>query len=136
MFYFSFKDISSVARVDDANIIRNHRGTTIRFTRESIVRNLKRIHCGENHEIFCTSMLPSWTENSVMKRTIKAPLIGPSSYKEHGFRMLMIWASGLNPEISVGRELCDALSAVDKKSVAGEKSLEKFLLTFNYSNAR
>lgn len=53
-----------------------------------------------------------------MKRTIKAPLIGPSSYKEHGFRMLMIWASGLNPEISVGRELCDALSAVDKKSVA------------------
>ncbi|XP_006560481.1 ankyrin repeat and death domain-containing protein 1A isoform X1 [Apis mellifera] len=47
-----------------------------------------------------------------------APLIGPSSYKEHGFRMLMIWASGLNPEISVGRELCDALSAVDKKSVA------------------
>lgn len=59
-----------------------------------------------------------------MKRTIKAPLIGPSSYKEHGFRMLMIWASGLNPEISVGRELCDALSAVDKKSVAGEKFVE------------
>ncbi|XP_043597879.1 ankyrin repeat and death domain-containing protein 1A-like isoform X1 [Bombus pyrosoma] len=47
-----------------------------------------------------------------------APLIGPSSYKEHGFRMLMIWASGLNPEISIGKELCDALFAVDKKSVA------------------
>lgn len=68
-----------------------------------------------------------------MKRTIKAPLIGPSSYKEHGFRMLMIWASGLNPEISVGRELCDALSAVDKKSVAGEKFFrdKKFLFIFN-----
>ncbi|XP_076766043.1 uncharacterized protein LOC143432928 isoform X1 [Xylocopa sonorina] len=47
-----------------------------------------------------------------------APLIGPSSYKEHGFRMLMIWASGLNPEVSIDKELCDALSAVDKKSVA------------------
>ncbi|KAK9308976.1 hypothetical protein QLX08_001178 [Tetragonisca angustula] len=47
-----------------------------------------------------------------------APLLGPSSYKEHGFRMLMIWASGLSPEVSVGKELCDALSAVDKNSVA------------------
>lgn len=71
-----------------------------------------------------------------MKRTIKAPLIGPSSYKEHGFRMLMIWASGLNPEVSIGRELCDALSAVDKKSVAGEKFVEKFLLTFNSTQHR
>ncbi|CAK9819680.1 Ankyrin repeat and death domain-containing protein 1A [Anthophora quadrimaculata] len=54
-----------------------------------------------------------------------APLVGPSSYKEHGFRMLMIWASGLNPEIGIGKELCDALSAVDKKSVA--ESVRKHL---------
>nr|XP_012142859.1 PREDICTED: ankyrin repeat and death domain-containing protein 1A-like isoform X4 [Megachile rotundata] len=47
-----------------------------------------------------------------------APIIGPSSYKEHGFRMLMIWASGLNPEIPITKELCDALFAVDKKSIA------------------
>ncbi|XP_078053518.1 uncharacterized protein LOC144478972 isoform X1 [Augochlora pura] len=47
-----------------------------------------------------------------------APLIGPSSYKEHGFRMLMIWASGLSPEIPIGKELCDALIAIDKKAAA------------------
>lgn len=58
----------------------------------------------------------------------KAPLIGPSSYKEHGFRMLMIWASGLNPEISIGKELCDALFAVDKKSVAGKRFITKLLI--------
>lgn len=49
----------------------------------------------------------------------KAPIIGPSSYKEHGFRMLMIWASGLNPDIPLIKELCEALSAVDKKTIAG-----------------
>ncbi|CAD1477800.1 unnamed protein product, partial [Heterotrigona itama] len=51
-------------------------------------------------------------------QAIEHQYTGPSSYKEHGFRMLMIWASGLNPEISVGKELCDALSAVDKNSIA------------------
>lgn len=39
--------------------------------------------------------------------------------------MLMIWASGLSPEVSVGKELCDALSAVDKNSVAGKTSNRK-----------
>ncbi|KAK9308975.1 hypothetical protein QLX08_001178 [Tetragonisca angustula] len=51
-------------------------------------------------------------------QAIEHQYTGPSSYKEHGFRMLMIWASGLSPEVSVGKELCDALSAVDKNSVA------------------
>ncbi|XP_076240663.1 uncharacterized protein LOC143183117 isoform X4 [Calliopsis andreniformis] len=46
-----------------------------------------------------------------------APIIGPSSYKEHGFRMLMIWASGLNSEVPITKELCDALSAIDKKAI-------------------
>ncbi|XP_012228811.1 ankyrin repeat and death domain-containing protein 1A-like isoform X4 [Linepithema humile] len=46
------------------------------------------------------------------------PIIGPSSYKEHGFRMLMIWAAGLNPDVPLAKELCDALSAVDKKTIA------------------
>ncbi|XP_011063221.1 PREDICTED: ankyrin repeat and death domain-containing protein 1A-like isoform X1 [Acromyrmex echinatior] len=48
----------------------------------------------------------------------KAPIIGPASFKEHGFRMLMIWASGLNPDVSLIKELCEALSAVDKKAIA------------------
>ncbi|XP_071634750.1 uncharacterized protein [Temnothorax longispinosus] len=48
----------------------------------------------------------------------KASIAGSSSYKEHGFRMLMIWASGLNPDIPLIKELCEALSAVNKKAVA------------------
>ncbi|KYN16469.1 Ankyrin repeat and death domain-containing protein 1A [Trachymyrmex cornetzi] len=48
----------------------------------------------------------------------KAPIIGPASFKEHGFRMLMIWASGLNPDVPLIKELCEALSAVDKKTIA------------------
>lgn len=66
----------------------------------------------------------------------KAPLIGPSSYKEHGFRMLMIWASGLNPEISIGKELCDALFAVDKKSIAGKKFITKLLIYLLYNEKK
>ncbi|XP_015432293.1 PREDICTED: ankyrin repeat and death domain-containing protein 1A-like [Dufourea novaeangliae] len=54
-----------------------------------------------------------------------APIIGPASYKEHGFRMLMIWASGLGPEIPIAKELCDALIAVDKKAAA--ESVHKHL---------
>lgn len=56
------------------------------------------------------------------KKDDKAPIIGSSSYKEHGFRMLMIWASGLNPDVQLVKELCDALSAVDKKTIAGNSS--------------
>lgn len=56
----------------------------------------------------------------------KAPIVGPSSYKEHGFRMLMIWASGLNPDIPLIKELCEALSAVDKKAVAGTYIISLF----------
>ncbi|XP_047371364.1 ankyrin repeat and death domain-containing protein 1A-like isoform X4 [Vespa velutina] len=44
--------------------------------------------------------------------------VGPSSYKEHGFRMLMIWTSGLNSEAPLVKELCEALQAIDKKNLA------------------
>lgn len=57
------------------------------------------------------------------KKDDKAPIVGPSSYKEHGFRMLMIWASGLSPDVPLARELYDALSAVDKKTIAGKNSI-------------
>ncbi|XP_076388741.1 uncharacterized protein LOC100882118 isoform X2 [Megachile rotundata] len=59
-----------------------------------------------------------WAFTQDQIRAIEHQYTGPSSYKEHGFRMLMIWASGLNPEIPITKELCDALFAVDKKSIA------------------
>lgn len=45
--------------------------------------------------------------------------LGPSSYKEHGYRLLMIWTSNLSADIMIVRELYDALCAIDKKNVAG-----------------
>ncbi|XP_053982715.1 ankyrin repeat and death domain-containing protein 1A-like isoform X2 [Hylaeus volcanicus] len=59
-----------------------------------------------------------WAFTHEQIRAIEHQYTGPSSYKEHGFRMLMIWASGLSPDISIAKELCDALSAVDKKAAA------------------
>lgn len=44
---------------------------------------------------------------------------GPSSYKEHGFRMLLIWAHGLGPEVNPVKELYESLTAIGKKGVAG-----------------
>ncbi|XP_050458784.1 ankyrin repeat and death domain-containing protein 1A-like isoform X2 [Cataglyphis hispanica] len=63
-----------------------------------------------------------------------APILGSSSYKEHGFRMLMIWASGLNPDVQLIKELCDALSAVDKKAIAD--SIRKQMEQGNDSKAK
>jgi len=43
--------------------------------------------------------------------------------------MLMIWASGLNPDMPLIKELCEALSAVDKKAVAGIQIQIRFFIT-------
>ncbi|XP_051167734.1 ankyrin repeat and death domain-containing protein 1A-like isoform X1 [Leptopilina boulardi] len=45
-------------------------------------------------------------------------LVGPSSYKEHGYRMLLIWVSGLNPEVNIMKELLEALCAIGRKTAA------------------
>jgi hypothetical protein len=54
---------------------------------------------------------------------------GPSSYKEHGFRMLLIWAHGLGPEVNPVKELYESLTAIGKKGVAG-RSFSKLSLIF------
>ncbi|KAG7206695.1 hypothetical protein KM043_000370 [Ampulex compressa] len=59
-----------------------------------------------------------WAFTREQIKAIEHQYTGPSSYKEHGFRMLMIWASGLNPDVALVRELCDALSAIDKRTLA------------------
>ncbi|XP_015126168.1 ankyrin repeat and death domain-containing protein 1A [Diachasma alloeum] len=58
---------------------------------------------------------------------IEQQYTGSSSYKEHGYRMLMIWASGLSPELQLSKELHEALLAIDKKNVADkvEKHLDQ-----------
>ncbi|XP_018399546.1 PREDICTED: ankyrin repeat and death domain-containing protein 1A-like isoform X2 [Cyphomyrmex costatus] len=59
-----------------------------------------------------------WAFTSDQIRAIEHQYTGPASFKEHGYRMLMIWASGLNPDVPLIKELCEALSAVDKQAVA------------------
>lgn len=44
---------------------------------------------------------------------------GPSSYKQHGYRMLRIWVDSLGPDLDPIEELIDSLNTVEKKTLAG-----------------
>lgn len=44
---------------------------------------------------------------------------GKSSYKEHGFRMLLIWLHGVPSSKHPMKELFEALTAINKRDVAG-----------------
>ncbi|XP_046401175.1 ankyrin repeat and death domain-containing protein 1A-like isoform X2 [Ischnura elegans] len=57
-----------------------------------------------------------FTEDQI--RAIEHQYTGPSSYKEHGFRMLLIWAHGLPPDANPVKELYESLTAIDKKGIA------------------
>ncbi|KAG8223082.1 hypothetical protein J437_LFUL002030 [Ladona fulva] len=59
-----------------------------------------------------------FTEDQI--RAIEHQYTGPSSYKEHGFRMLLIWAHGLPPDSNPVKELYESLTAIDKKGIAGK----------------
>lgn len=48
-----------------------------------------------------------------------ALLAGPSSYKEHGHRVLLIWQHSLDPNCSFLSELADSLAAIGKDAAAG-----------------
>jgi hypothetical protein len=54
-----------------------------------------------------------------VRNTVYLVSAGPYSYKEHGFRMLLIWIHGLGPEVNPVRELYESLTAIGKKGVAG-----------------
>lgn len=53
-------------------------------------------------------------------------IVGPSSYKEHGFRMMLIWAHGLAEDVNPVKELYESLTAIGKRQVAGKKSSELY----------
>ncbi|XP_063226202.1 ankyrin repeat and death domain-containing protein 1A-like isoform X2 [Bacillus rossius redtenbacheri] len=59
-----------------------------------------------------------WAFTDEQIHAIEHQYTGPSSYKEHGFRMLLIWANGLKPEVNPIKELCESLAAIGKKNVA------------------
>ncbi len=44
---------------------------------------------------------------------------GPQSFKEHGYRMLLIWLHGLGKDDSPIKGLFEALVAIDKRDLAG-----------------
>ena len=45
--------------------------------------------------------------------------VGPSSYKEHGHRMLRIWVDSLPLSVDAVQELTDSLIAINKRKIAG-----------------
>ncbi|XP_049791659.1 ankyrin repeat and death domain-containing protein 1A-like isoform X4 [Schistocerca nitens] len=59
-----------------------------------------------------------WAFTDEQIKAIEHQYTGPSSYKEHGFRMMLIWAHGLGPEVNPIKELYESLTAIDKKGVA------------------
>lgn len=44
---------------------------------------------------------------------------GPSSYKQHGYRMLRIWIDSLGPDLDPIEELIDSLNTIEKNTLAG-----------------
>jgi len=64
-----------------------------------------------------------WSFTDEQISAIEHQCSGPSSHKEHAFRMMSIWAHGLAPEVNPLKELYEALVAIDKKSVAGKENL-------------
>ncbi|XP_068082539.1 ankyrin repeat and death domain-containing protein 1A-like [Anabrus simplex] len=59
-----------------------------------------------------------WTFTDDQIRAIEHQYTGQSSYKEHGYRMLLIWAQGLGPQVNPVKELHESLAAIGKTSVA------------------
>ncbi|CAD6241270.1 GSCOCG00002603001-RA-CDS [Cotesia congregata] len=59
-----------------------------------------------------------WSFTHEQIQAIEHQYDGPSSYKEHGHRMLMIWTSSLSPDTQVHEQLYQALCAIDKKNTA------------------
>ena len=49
-------------------------------------------------------------------------LTGPASYKEHGYRMLLIWLHGVKKDESPTKCLFEALVAIDNRDLAGLSS--------------
>ncbi|KAI4458891.1 ankyrin repeat and death domain-containing protein [Holotrichia oblita] len=60
-----------------------------------------------------------WAFTEEQIRAIEHQYTGPSSYKEHGFRVMLIWAHGLATDVNPMRELYESLTAIGKRNVAG-----------------
>lgn len=58
----------------------------------------------------------AFTEDQI--KAIEHQYNGPSSYKEHGFRMMLIWAHGLAPDVNPLKELYESLVAIGKRPLA------------------
>ncbi|XP_046679490.1 ankyrin repeat and death domain-containing protein 1A-like [Homalodisca vitripennis] len=59
-----------------------------------------------------------WAFTEEQIRAIEHQYTGPNSYKEHSYRMLLIWSEGLNQEVNPVKSLCEGLCAINKKAVA------------------
>ncbi|XP_060527364.1 ankyrin repeat and death domain-containing protein 1A-like isoform X3 [Cylas formicarius] len=73
----------------------------------------------------------AFTEDQI--KAIEHQYNGPQSYKEHGFRMLLIWAHGLAPDVNPFKELYESLVAIGKRPLAGKVPLAAtWMVTFSF----
>ncbi|XP_044756655.1 ankyrin repeat and death domain-containing protein 1A-like isoform X2 [Coccinella septempunctata] len=59
-----------------------------------------------------------WAFTDDQIKAIEHQYNGPSSYKEHGFRMLLIWVHGLGPEVNPIKEIYESLTAIGRRPLA------------------
>ncbi|XP_014782978.1 ankyrin repeat and death domain-containing protein 1A isoform X2 [Octopus bimaculoides] len=61
-------------------------------------------------------------------QAIEHQYVGPNSYKEHGFRLLIIWLHGIRKDENIMKLLFEALVAIDRRNLAGKHPTLSVLL--------
>ncbi|XP_060851958.1 ankyrin repeat and death domain-containing protein 1A-like [Rhopalosiphum padi] len=59
-----------------------------------------------------------WAFTDEQIKAIEHQYIGPSSYKQHGYRVLRIWVDSLGPDLDPIEELIDSLNTIEKNALA------------------
>ena len=66
---------------------------------------------------------------NVSFKAIEHQYTGKTSYKEHGYRMMIIWLHGLPHHKNPLNELYDALIAINRKEAAGNYNWFTIIIT-------
>ncbi|CAG2117106.1 unnamed protein product [Medioppia subpectinata] len=84
---------------------------------KKILWNLSRNHL-EMNDWKRLARLWSFTEEQI--KAIEHQYTGKTSYKEHSYRMMIIWLHSLPPSKNPFNELYEALIAINRKEIAGQ----------------
>ncbi|RWS22047.1 ankyrin repeat domain containing protein 26-like protein, partial [Leptotrombidium deliense] len=92
------------------------------FSNENFMRKIREIlwSLSRNHLSIqdWKRMARHWGFTEEHIKAIEHQYTGKTSYKEHSFRMMLIWLHGVPPCVNPLKELLDTLIAIDRKEVA------------------